>query len=72
MPDSTDGTIQSTREVIARIREAKSGNDLTCALDDLPLESAMRWGLECPYVDKVFTAWIREVCRDAVFVVDEF
>lgn len=72
MSESTDGTIQSTREAIARIREAKSGNDLACALDGLPLESAMKWGLECPSVDKVFTAWMREVCSDTVFVVDEY
>lgn len=72
MSESTDGTIQSTREAIARIREAKSGNDLACALDGLPLESAMKWGLECSSVDKVFTAWMREACRDAVFVVDEY
>lgn len=72
MSESTDGTIQSTREVMARIKEAKSGNDLACALDDLPLESAMKWGLECPSVDKVFTIWMREVYTDAVFVVDEY
>lgn len=72
MSESTDSTVQSTREAIARIREAKSGNDLACALDGLPLESAMKWGLECPSVDKVFTAWMREVCSDTVFVVDEY
>lgn len=72
MSDNTDGIVQSTREAMARIREVRSGNDLACALDDLPLEAAMKWGLECPAVDKVFTAWMREACRDAVFVVDEY
>ena len=67
-----DDTVQSTREAMDRIKKVRSGNDLACALDDLPLESAMKWGLECPSVDKVFTAWMREVCRDAVFVVDEY
>jgi hypothetical protein len=57
---------------MARIKEVKSGDDLAYALDDLPLESAMKWGLECPVVDKVFTAWLREACNAEVFVVDEY
>lgn len=72
MSESTDGTIQSTREAIARIRGVRSGNDLACVLDGLPLESAAQWGLECPSVDRVFTAWMREVCSDTVFVMDEY
>lgn len=72
MSDNTGGTVQSTREAMTRIRDVRSGNDLACVLDDFPLDSAMKWGLECPAVDKVFTAWMREACRDAVFVVDEY
>lgn len=72
MSKITDGAVQSTREAMARIKEVKFGNGLACALDDLPLESAMKWGLECPYVDKVFTTWLREACNAEVFVVDEY